>query len=299
MFSNDIVVGIDDSPASRAGLRWAAADALRGKKALRVLHVYDWRTPGTRMAVGGEYAEAMREIAQSVVDAAVEEAHAVAPEVAVTGAAVLGQPGDVLVAASRGAAGVVVGNRGHGGFASTMLGSVSQQVAMHASCPVTVVRGHTDTDGGSVVVGVDGSAGADVALSVAFEEAIRLGCGVTAVRAYRGDHPYGKGMAPMPIEHADERRASELRHLEADLAVWRQKYPDVDVECLAVDGHAAEVLVKASSAAQVVVVGTRGHGGFTGLLLGSVGLRLLHHSECPVIIARTGEDLRTTKEATA
>jgi nucleotide-binding universal stress UspA family protein len=68
--------------------------------------------------------------------------------------------------------------------------------------------------------------------------------------------------------------------------VWAAKFPDVPVESVAVEGHAAEVLAEMSAQAELVVVGTRGHGGFAGLLLGSVGLQLIHYSVAPVLIAR-------------
>jgi Universal stress protein family len=78
-------------------------------------------------------------------------------------------------------------------------------------------------------------------------------------------------VAPLPLEDPEKRHASELSKLRAEVAAWREKYPGVEVECIAVDGHAAEALTKASTAARLVVVGTRGHGGFAGLLLGSGG----------------------------
>ena len=71
-----------------------------------------------------------------------------------------------------------------------------------------------------------------------------------------------------------------------DVAAWREKYPNVPVKIVVVRGTAADVLIGVSKSAQLVVVGTRGHGGFAGLLLGSVGQQLMHHSESPVLIVR-------------
>lgn len=90
-------------------------------------------------------------------------------------------------------------------------------------------------------------------------------------------------------EDREERRTAEHNILLDGIAQWKDKYSDVPVEAVVVDGHPAKVLAGASATAQLVVVGTRGHGGFAGLLLGSVGLQLLHHADCPVLIARASE----------
>ena len=77
-----------------------------------------------------------------------------------------------------------------------------------------------------------------------------------------------------------------LRRAVADVKPWAEKYPDITVETVVVDRPAADVLIGISSTAQLIVVGTRGHGGFAGVLVGSVGLHLLHHAECPVFVDR-------------
>jgi nucleotide-binding universal stress UspA family protein len=85
---------------------------------------------------------------------------------------------------------------------------------------------------------------------------------------------------PLNVIEAEQRAA-----LHAALTGWSGKYPAVKVEPLLVRGRAAEVLIGVSRTAQLVVVGSRGHGGFVGLLLGSVGQHLMHHAACPVLIA--------------
>jgi nucleotide-binding universal stress UspA family protein len=74
--------------------------------------------------------------------------------------------------------------------------------------------------------------------------------------------------------------------LTAQIAPWAEKFPDVVVEPAVVGGHPVRVLTDLSRTAQLLVVGTRGQGGFTGLLLGAVSLQLLHHADCPVLIVR-------------
>jgi nucleotide-binding universal stress UspA family protein len=85
----------------------------------------------------------------------------------------------------------------------------------------------------------------------------------------------------------DSERDALRTELGQQLAGWRAKYPDVAADFEVVEGSPGGVLVDRSRAAQLVVVGTRTHDALSGLLLGSVGIHLLHHAECPVLIART------------
>jgi nucleotide-binding universal stress UspA family protein len=281
-----ICVGVDGSPASQSALRWAATEAAAHNAELVVIHAYDWRVVGARAQIAGAYADLAKTTADTLLASAVEQARAIAPGITARGEAVLGPPGHTLVNASKSFDLTVLGSRGRGGFASLLLGSVSQHVAVHASGPVVVVRGRPDITDGTIVVGADGSPASDYAVRLAFEHAATHGAGVLAVRTYSPRYGEWRVDAPAEMEDPTLRREEELRHLADDMATWQDKYPDVPVRLVALDGHTAEVLIGLSSSAQLVVVGTRGHGGFTGLLLGSVGLQLLHHADCPVLIAR-------------
>ena len=282
-----IRVGIDVSPASQAALRWAVTEAVAHNAELVVVHAYDWRVPGASAQTGGPYADIQRAQADALVEAAVRDGGAFAPDVKIRGVTVLGAPGPTLIDGSRLTGLTVVGSRGRGGFASLLLGSVSQQVATHANGSLVVVRGRPDIAGGPIVVGVDGSSASDYAIGVAFEEAIARHAGVVAVHVYSPARPSWGMDVPPYIEDPVQRRDDEQRYLADNIAPWRDKYPDVPVESVVLDGHVAGVMVGLSSSAQLAVVGTRGHGGFAGLLLGSVGLQLLHHADCPVLIARS------------
>jgi nucleotide-binding universal stress UspA family protein len=181
---------------------------------------------------------------------------------------------------------VVVGSRGRGGFTGLLLGSVSQHVATHAAGPVVVVRARPWQADGPVVVGVDESDGTGHALDVAFEEAALRDAGIVVLHAYLPDvRTWGLDLLP-EVEDEHVRRTIELDRLNDIVEPWRKRFPAVDVEVAAVDGQAAARLIDASATARLMVVGSRGRGGFTGLLLGSVGLQLLHHAGCPVLIAR-------------
>jgi nucleotide-binding universal stress UspA family protein len=290
MGPTEIIVGVDGSAGSSLALRWAAQDAAYRGVDLVVLHVYDWRIYGAASPIGARFVTDARGAADAAVRAALAEVNAFAPTVRVRGEALLGGAGPTLVAGSGNGAMTVVGNRGRNGFASLVLGSVSQQVATHAAGPVVVVRGRSDPKG-PVVVGADGSAGADEALRLGFEEAAIRGIGVLAVRVYHpAEPPWGLGELPY-VEDPSERREAERAALAEEIAPWRDKFPDVPVESVALDGHAGEVLADVSGRASLLVVGTRGRGGFASLLLGSVGVAVLHHADCPVMIARMQEGL--------
>ncbi len=281
-----IVVGVDGSEASLVATDWAAREAYRRNAALRVVLAYHWTRPGNQIIANGSAEEVARRNAEKLVAIATDRARATAPRLAVTGEAIRGEPAQTLIDAASRASLLVVGSRGHGGFTSLLLGSVSLRVATHAKCPVVVVRGRVDAHDGPVVVGVDGSAGHEHTLETAFEAAAARNVPLIAVRTYELPMVWGVyAVSPAFLDPA-EVETQERTMLTEDLAAWRDKYPNVAVEMLVVKGSAAGILVGESQTAQLVVVGTRGHGGFSGLLLGSVGQQLLHHANSPVLVVR-------------
>jgi nucleotide-binding universal stress UspA family protein len=140
-----IVAGVDGSPSSISALRWAIRQA--GLTGASVDAVTAWHYPaaaaggGYGMAVGGLAASDYREIAEKIVADAISTTLDPAGGVPVRPHAAEGNSARVLLDASAGAELLVVGSRGHGGFAEALLGSVSQHCVQHASCPVVVVRG--------------------------------------------------------------------------------------------------------------------------------------------------------------
>ncbi|MDG6105933.1 universal stress protein [Dactylosporangium aurantiacum] len=275
MHTQRIVVGYDGSIEARDAVDWAAAAAQRSGAGLHVLYAYQLAWPGAAYdgPVTDLVAEAQRHADRLVADV-VDHVRRRGTGVDVTGSAVHAAPAPTLLDAAADL--LVVGNRGGGGLTNLLIGSVSLQVATHARTPVVVVRGRHDATDGPVVVGVDGSASSDAALGVALDEARSRGTGVVAVRAYV---PPAVTALPYSVIETTERQV-----LEASIAGWQEKYPSVAIVPLLGNGRAAQVLIGASRTAQLVVVGSRGHGGFAGLLLGSVGQQLIHHAECPVLI---------------
>jgi nucleotide-binding universal stress UspA family protein len=288
-----IVVGIDGSDGSLGAARWAAVEAHRRDLPLRLVAAVAWAgyVPIALPGAGEEYQrDILLKAARSAVDlaaaAATEEAPGVAVDVVVRG----GVPAHVLVEESARASLLVVGNRGNGGFAGLLLGSVGISVAARATCPVVVVRGttdHRDRPDGPVVVGVDGSLDAEPALVFAFEEASRRGVPLLAVHAW-----VAEVMDPdvAPYIDWDAVAVEEERVLTDTLAPWEAEFPGVEVRRSVVRDGAARALVTAAECADLVVVGTHGYGWMRGLLLGSVGQSLLQHAPCPVAVVRPARE---------
>ncbi|WP_327004383.1 universal stress protein [Dactylosporangium sp. NBC_01737] len=273
-----IVVGYDGSDEARKAVDWAAAEAERTHTPLQIVHGYHVAWPSIYYDVTAELIEAAERAGEQLVADAVTRVREHHNGIDVIGTAVHASGAATLLDLTDTAASLlVVGSRGAGGVSNLLLGSVSQQVATHSRTPVVVVRGHADAVSGPVVVGVDGSASGEVALRLAFEAATARGAEVVAIRAY---------VPPSPtLVLRDAAEAAERAALESSLSGWRERYPGVKVEALVTAGRTAKVLIGVSHTAQLVVVGSRGHGGFTGLLLGSVGQQLMHCAECPVLIA--------------
>jgi nucleotide-binding universal stress UspA family protein len=282
-----IVVATDGAATGGATVRWAALEAARLDMNLRVVHVLDWDWNTARYEFDGGGFEVARSLAENVTAAAAATARAVAPLVEVTEVTLIGNPAARLLDAAESAELLVVGSRGHGGFTGLLLGGVSQRLATHAPCPVVVVRGRADAAEGPVAVGVDDSDTTDHVLSTAFAAAAGRGTGLVAVRTYLPAVPLYYGYSvPAATIATPEQDTAERARLEEQLAPWRVKYPDVAVETLVSHDSAAGVLVGVSHGTQLVVVGSRGHGVIVGSMLGSTGLQLLHHADCPVYVDR-------------
>jgi nucleotide-binding universal stress UspA family protein len=280
-----IIVGADGSEPSLLAIDWAAAEAARRGASLHMVYVVaPWLFDVPDDPEAAQVRKQMLRDGQAIVDAGAARARERVPGLEVTGEQTGGQPAKVLIDRTRDALMLVTGPRGAGGLTGLVLGSVAMQVAAHAPCPAVIVRGAGTSGHGEIAVGVDGSpAGAD-AIGFAFEEAAVRGVRLRALLAWT--HPVSAGPGDMlPLVYDREILAADERRLLAEsLAGWRAKYPDVEVVAEAVRGRAARVLAEASAHADLLVVGSRGRGGFTGLLLGSVGQAMLLRAHCPVAI---------------
>ncbi|MDR6865006.1 universal stress protein [Phycicoccus sp. 3266] len=210
----------------------------------------------------------------------------------VTAETVVDGAASALVAASLDAYRVVLGAGRLRPLTAAVLGATTHQVAAHARCPVLVVPRDTPPPSrGLVVVGVDPDPHAEPALEAAFTEASERGVPLVAVHAWWWEPP--DPLATEPEWAGDWGELADAQHvvLSEMLGGWRERYPDVEVRPRLVRGQAVPVLCDEAREAQLLVVGSRGRGGFTGLLLGSVGTRLLHLAPCPLLVVpSTGRD---------
>lgn len=297
-----VVVGVDGSQVSERALLWAAEQARRAGVQLRVVLVRPHPIPITTMATEPvwpwpvEHQRNEEDVAQTkamltgIVEATVPDEVEIDIEIDV----VDGPTGSRLidVATDVGASAIVVGRRGIGGFKRLLLGSVSEEVATYAHCPVIVTAREPIADVEPVVVvGVDGSERGDLALQWAAEQARITSSRLHVVHTW--ERPF---IAPDSIAgtlrsigpDADELEELERQVLVEVIARSADVLTAVEVTSELRDGHPSEELTTAARehGAQLLVVGTRGLGGFSSMLLGSVAHQCLSHAICPVAVIR-------------
>src|SRR5450759_3405778 len=233
-----------------------------------------------------------------VVTAALDVVRTMAPELQATPHSITGFAPDTLIAASKAAGTVVVGAHGRSAIPTVLLGSVSQQVAIHSSCPVVVVRESRTQGGvgsGHVVVGVDGSEASEPALGYAFAYAASTGRSLTAVHTWwwepmEGlslDEPWARDWTQIARQEEALVADSRSRGVAESLAGWSEKYADVPVRRYVVRGEPVAELLGQAHGASLLAVGSRGPGRFIGLVLGSGSRRILTRGTCSVAMVRS------------
>ncbi|HEV6954158.1 MAG TPA: universal stress protein [Promicromonospora sp.] len=308
--SEVVLVGVDGSAASLHALDWATAYAHRVGWSLHIVCSYSLPS-FTAASLDGGYAalddSTIQEGAKSVLAEA--EARVADAGVHATTEVATGDAAGVLVELSADYGLAVVGTRGRGGFTERLLGTVSSALPAHAQCPVVVVplraeahRGvswgdaepaavePTGTSGAGeirevrrIVVGVDGSPQAERALQHAITQAVAWGAELTAVTGVPVGNAGILAWLPSSVD-----REQVLADIGAGMDVLVDRYeaqnPGLRIRRIVLDGTGAELLTEFSTASDLVVVGSRGRGGFRGLLLGSTSQAVLHHSACPVLV---------------
>ncbi|GAA4289051.1 universal stress protein [Georgenia daeguensis] len=278
-----VVVGTDGSAASRRAVDWAVEEADR--RAAPVVIVYAAERQGGAVGESRPIPESeLTDLGERMVTEEIGRVRQQYPHVTVTGSAIPGQASVVLVEASQRADLVVVGARGLGPFAGALLGSVSQKVAAHAHGTVVVVREEAPAKmPGPVVVGADPADPPVEALEYAFEEAKRRGVGVVVVVATR-ELPFPVlSIAPdatAMLGQADKRSHERLVEAVDQLSIAH----DVSAEVQRLAGHPADTLLGVAGDESIIVVGSRGQGGLTNLLLGSVSTGVLNRALVVVVV---------------
>jgi len=282
-----IIVGVDGSPASRVAVDWAARDAARRGADLKLVHVLVppavMAFPEVPMPPG--FMEWQDEEGRRFLDSAVKTVEEAGAQVEVSTDMISGPAVPMLADLSCSAQLIVVGSRGRGALARSLLGSISTGLAHHAHCPVAIIHDEDPLmphpSQAPVVVGVDGSPASEDALAIAFEQASFRGVDLVAVHAYSDTGVFEfPGADWSTLQTAGEETLSER------LAGWQERYPDVPVRRVVVADKPAHQLIEQAESAQLLVVGSHGRGGFAGMLLGSVGTSVVHGARMPVIVAR-------------
>jgi nucleotide-binding universal stress UspA family protein len=283
-----VVVGVDGSKPSLEALEWAVQEAVVRDVRLNVVYVLEptsLPSPLTTPGAVGDMAEA-EAAAHRLVDDMVQQGRELAPSVDVAGSVRSGSPsGELLRAAATGAL-LVVGSAGHGAVPGVLLGSVSTSVAVHSAVPVVVVRSVPKPPTGRIAVGIDGSPASLASVEFAVKEASWRGASLTAVHVSTGPFPLVATTAEPQRIHQRDADPTEAAVVAEILAGWEEKFPDVLIDRIFMVGHAVPALVVAARGSDLLVVGSRGRGAFSRLLLGSVSLGVLHLADCPVAVVR-------------
>ncbi|HIW47378.1 MAG TPA: universal stress protein [Candidatus Yaniella excrementigallinarum] len=292
-----VLVGFDGSAHAINALRWGARAAVLRDTSLTVVSAHLF--PFDNYPSHEQMDSMSRQIAEDQLTSAREILSDYPIEQTVSYQTLVDDASGALVQLSADAELVVIGQRGRSKFWSGILGSVASELPAHAECPTVIVYGsEPDTgeepgsvdlresyDTRAVYVGVDGSTHARNAALVAAVEAKRLGVELKIVQAL----PYLTDASSAWSLHAYEDTA-QLVHQEvmnaltAEIEVLQQQITGVEMSAQVMRGSPAQAMVECTQWAQLTVLGTRGRGGFSSLLLGSVSRSTLANARGTVMV---------------
>ncbi|MYY13986.1 universal stress protein [Streptomyces sp. SID4919] len=280
-----VIAGVDGSRESLSAVEWAAGEASRRGLPLRLLHVRD-TSPGVRAWFTG----AGRSLwPDGGPQAAIEGLLARHPGLEVATDDIPGRPAETLCAAKDQEL-LVLGSRGLGRLAGSLLGSVSLAVIARSSAPVVLVRAKDTSSAqewqssGDVVVGLDTSNRSDAVLEFGFTHAERHSLALRALHSWQVPPVYGGDPTGAMLSAQTDLATVTSEVLAEILAPWREKFPTVAVTERCRLGHPAHDLVEASRDAGLLVVGRRERRAGVGAHIGSVAHAVLHHSKAAVAV---------------
>lgn len=278
-----IVVGIDGSEASSDALRYAHGEAVSSGAELVAVTVWEVPVMAAAYITTEEVDGAMDPWMEGFIAEVLGEDGS-----AVKRAPASGSAAAALLEEAEDADTLIVGTRGHGGLAGVIMGSVSHQLANHTPCPLTVVPANNGAAGaadGPIVVGVDGSSNAQTALRWAAERAARTGLGLRVVMAWRGEAAgWLAGTEVQTSWPSFEDLEQQAREMLGEVIDEAGLPEGLEPQLVLGEGAPASVLREAADGASMLVLGSRGRGGFMGLLLGSVTSHTLNHIFCPTTV---------------
>ena len=288
-----VVVGVDGTDAAIRAARWAAAVADKYAASLHIVYANPVLAD-LSAAVAGALSAAelakLQRLCHPVLQVAEDTVRADFPALEVTTTRVSNSVKAPLADVSRHARLVVLGSDDVSLGTALLIGSSKLRLAPHSPCPVVAWRGDliapTEQE---IVLGVDDLHNSGAAIEAAFEFAERIGVGIIAIRAWSTRRAAGDVSIPFLVDWDKVENDYRLQLLGA-LSPWTKLYPDVDLTCV-VDKHRPNrALLSHAGDAQLVVVGSRGHGRLASVVLGSTGLNLLHHSAVPVMICHPSDE---------
>ncbi|HVD87765.1 MAG TPA: universal stress protein [Jatrophihabitantaceae bacterium] len=282
-----VLVGVNDERSTELALRWAIADARTLGVAVKLVHAFSGilrRQEPMYRDIPDADLQQPRHVAEQLVATLVDQAREIDPDVVVCGDAIEGSSSRVLVQEASSATELVVGSRHLAALRSAVLGSVAVAATGRTACPMIVVRGPAGLpeEGAGVVVGVDTMDRAQSVLAVAFDHASRHQVPLRPVLCWHPDL-----LASMKWRSSPPAPERAEMWLSEALAGWRERYPDVAVHPEVIREHPVAGLVLASSGQYLLLVGTTGHHGLPGALLGSVSQGVLYRATCPVAVVPT------------
>jgi nucleotide-binding universal stress UspA family protein len=283
-----IVVGYDQSPSSDRALAQAGREAAWRDGRVTVVTGFHWIAVAAPVAyVPVDVESSLKDAADKAAADGVQWLRQRYPGMAVDSATVSGPTAAALAEASRDADLLVLGNRGRGGFAGLLLGSVSLRALTLASCPTMIVRGSPREPADSIVLALDIESPAEEVIEFAFAEASLREARLRVVSVW--DLDWDRVTDATDDDILDEAKAhatADIREaLERLLNPWQAKFPSVRLAIEVADGPPGAALTGLTADTDLIIAGAHRRGdGHLGMRPGPIVHTLLHNAHCPVVV---------------